>query len=639
MRMLEKLSWLITVGCVQAAVLPEGVTNTQNAMDKPLAPREALKKITVPDGFKVTLFAAEPDLLQPVAFDFDDRGRVWVVESFSYPDFKTENKDRVLIFTDTNADGQFDERKVFLENGRRLSGIVWGFGGVWLCSPPELIFIPDRDGDDVPDGKPVVHLDGWSLKASHNMFNGLAWGPDGWLYGRNGILANSLVGKPGMPEKERVLLNCAIWRYHPTRHVFEVVAHGTTNPWGMDWDDHGQAFFSNNVIGHLWHLIAGAHYQRMYGEDFNPYLYELMPAASKHLHFAGGDWTKSRSGHEHDTLGGGHSHCGGMIYLGGNWPPEFRETMMMVNTHGHRLLYDKLERSGSGYVATHGKSFLMANDPWFRGVSIHYGPDGGVFVTDWNDFGECHDYDGTFRTSGRMYKVIYEKGRNASTGLTQGLGPFNLGTLPDAALVQLQLHPNDWFVRHARRVLQERAAAGSLTADTQSRLRQLLDGHPNLTRNLRGLWALHAIGACDEQTLLRLMKHDNEHMRWWAVKLSADSRPQLREFVRMAREDKSGLVRLGLASALQRLPLNDRWELADALASHAQDAGDANLPLMIWYGIEPAVPKDTERALQLMTNTKIPRVRQFIARRLAGAPTKESSAGERGDQSATARSQ
>jgi putative membrane-bound dehydrogenase-like protein len=577
----------------------------------------------------VTLFAAEPDLLQPVAFDFDDRGRLWVVENFSYPDFKTENKDRVLIFTDTNNDGQFDERKVFLDNGWRLSGIACGFGGVWLCSPPELIFIPDRDGDDVPDGKPIAHLDGWTLRASHNMFNGLAWGPDGWLYGRQGILANSLVGKPGMPEKERTLLNCAIWRYHPTRHTFEVVAHGTTNPWGMDWDDHGQAFFSNNVIGHLWHLIAGAHYQRMYGEDFNPYLYELMPACSDHLHFAGSDWTKSRSGSDHDILGGGHSHCGGMIYLGDNWPPEYRQTMMMANTHGRRLIYDKLERSGCGYIARHGKPFFRVNDPWFRGVSIHYGPDGGVFVTDWNDFGECHDYDGTYRSSGRMYKITY--------GEPKKIESFNLATMSDDALVQHQLDTNDWFVRHARRLLQERAAAGKLERDTEPKLRRILDEHPDITRKLRGLWALHAIGAVDAATLGQLFKHENEHMRWWAVKLAADSRPQLREFVRMAREDQSGLVRLGLASALQWLPLNERWELAEALASRSTDAKDANQPLMIWYGIEPAVTNNTERAIQLMTNSKLPLVRQFIARRLAATEPSQVDRTERQSQVAPSR--
>ena len=634
--MLERFSFVLLAGALTLrAALPEGVTNTQNILDKPLAPAEALKKITVPKGFHVDLFAAEPDLMQPVAFDFDDRGRLWVVECFSYPDFKTENKDRVLIFSDTNNDGKFDERKVFLDNGHRLSGITWGFGGVWLCSAPELIFIPDRDGDDVPDGKPEVVLDGWTTKASHNMFNGLMWGPDGWLYGRQGILANSLVGRPGTPDKDRTLLNCAIWRYHPTRHIFEVVAHGTTNPWGMDWDDNGQAFFSNNVIGHLWHLIPGAHYQRMYGEDFNPYLYELIPACSDHLHWAGSDWTKTRGGKgEHDTLGGGHSHCGAMIYLGDNWPAEYRGTIMMVNTHGNRLLYDKLERSGCGYAAHHGENFFMANDPWFRGVSVQYGPDGTVYATDWNDFGECHDYDGTYRSSGRIYKISY--------GSPRKIGAFNLAALPDHALVQLLLSHNDWYVRHARRLLQERAAAKTLDANTRNLVSRVFLGHDNVSRNLRGMWAMHAIGGLEANTLVQLLTHENEHMRWWAVKFLSESE----EFtdahrgllVKRAREDNSGLVRLGLASALQRLPLEKRWELAEALASRAEDAKDPNLPLMIWYGVEPAVPKQPHRAIQLMTTSKIPLVRQFIARRLAAEEksTGISAADKNGSQAATA---
>ena len=614
--MLERVSLLLLAGAFAVgAALPEGVTNTQNTLDKPLAPREALAKVTVPKGFNVSLFAAEPDLMQPVAFDFDDRGRLWVVECFSYPDFKTENKDRVLIFTDTDNDGRFDERKVFLDNGHRLSGITWGFGGVWLCSAPELIFIPDRNGDDMPDGKPIVHLDGWTLKASHNMVNGLAWGPDGWLYGRQGILADSLVGKPGTLEKDRTLLNCAIWRYHPTRQIFEVVARGTTNPWGLDWDENGQAFFSNNVIGHLWHLIAGAHYQRMYGEDFNPYLYELMPACSDHLHWAGKDWTKTRGGQgAHDTLGGGHSHCGAMIYLGDNWPAEYRGTIMMANTHGNRFLYDKLERSGCGYVGRHGDNFFMAHDPWFRGVSIQYGPDGGVYATDWNDFGECHDYDGTYRSSGRMYKITY--------GSPRKMEPFNLAKLPDKELVQLQLHQNDWYVRHARRVLQERAAAGTLSAETRHLLSAIFNADPNVTRKLRAMWSLHAIGALDANTLVQSLAHENEHMRWWAIKFLSESEEfsdaHREMFIKRAREERSGLVRLGLASALQRLPLDKRWELAEALASHAEDAKDPNQPLMIWYGVEPAVPENSQRAIQLMSAAKIPLVRQFIARRLAG---------------------
>jgi len=596
--------------------LPEGVMNTQNPQDKPISPQEALGRMKLPDGFQATLFAGEPDVMQPIAFDFDDRGWLWVIENFSYPEFKVEDKDRVVIYTDKDGDGRFDERKVFLENGHRLSGIALGFGGVWVCSAPNLLFIPDRDRDDVPDGKGEVVLDGWTTKASHNMVNGIMWGPDGWLYGRHGILISSFVGKPGTPDKERVELNCSIWRYHPVRGTFEVVANGTTNPWGLDWDDNGQPFFSNNVIGHLWHLIPGAHYQRMFGEDFNPYLYELMGACSDHKHWAGGDWTKSRGGQgEHNELGGGHSHCGAMIYLGDNWPDEYRQTLMMVNTHGHRLLYDKIERKGSGYVATHGGAFMLADDAWFRGVTVTYGPDGGVFVSDWNDFGECHDYDGAYRSSGRIYKITY--------GKTKPQPNLDLTKMTDSELVQLQLHNNDWFVRHARRLLQERALTGKLASGAKEQLRKILQENPNAPRKLRALWALQVIGALSEADLTALLNHPNEHIRWWAVKLLGDEKrpsPELiSRFGRMAREERSAFVRLGLASLMQRIPDNDRWSIAEGLASHGEDANDQNLPLMIWYGIEPTVPENSDRAVKLMASSRIPLLRQFIARRLAAA--------------------
>jgi putative membrane-bound dehydrogenase-like protein len=617
--------------------LPSGVTNTQNPNDTPLAPAEALKRMTLPEGFKATLFAGEPDVMQPIAFDFDDRGRLWVVECFSYPDFKADGHDRILIFTDKDGDGRFDERKVFLDDGHHLSGIALGFGGVWVTSAPNLLFYPNADGNDAPDAKPTVVLDGWTLKAGHNMVNGLAWGPDGWLYGRHGITTHSLVGKPGTPESERVKLSCSIWRFHPTKKIFEVVANGTTNPWGLDWDDFGQPFFSNNVIGHLWHLVPGAHYKRMFGEDFNSHVYQLMDQCADHLHWAGGDWTKARSGQE--SLGGGHSHSGAMIYLGDNWPATFRNRIMMANIHGNRLLYDELVRKGSGYVAHHGSDFLLANDRWFRAIQISYGPDGGVFVTDWNDFGECHDSDGAYRTSGRIYKITY--------GPTQAAGDFNLAKLSDAELVKLQLHKNDWHVRHARRLLQERAVAGKLDPGTHAALAQIMDENPDVTRKLRALWALHVtgslapginatdarprkrpldlrgreIGSSPSPLLLDLLEHPDENLRWWAVQLLCEDRnvpvPVLQKLATLARDDKSPFVRLAIASALQRLPPANRWTIAERLAQHTEDVADQNLPLMIWYAIEPGVPLDRARAVRFASETKIPLLREFIARRLA----------------------
>jgi putative membrane-bound dehydrogenase-like protein len=605
--------WIVVVlACapVANAGLPEGVLDTQKGQDKPLSPAEALQRITVPPGFRVQLFAAEPEVLQPIALDFDDRGRLWVVECFSYPDFKREDQDRVLIFSDDDGDGKFDERKVFLRNGHRLSGITLGFGGVWLCSPPNLIFIADANQDDVPDGPPVVHLDGFSRDASHNMVNGLAWGPDGWLYGRHGILKNSLVGKPGAPDKDRVLLNCSIWRYHPTRKSFEVVAHGTTNPWGLDWDENGQAFFSNNVIGHLWHLVPGAHYERMYGQDFNPHFYELMKAASDHMHWQGPDWTRARGQTEHNELGGGHSHCGLMIYQGDNWPDDYRQTLMMANIHGNRLLFDRIERRGAGYVAKHGGNFLMANDPWFRSTMCAYGPDGGVFVSDWNDFGECHDNDGAHRTSGRIYKITH--------GTPKPPKPFDLTKLPNSELVKLQLHKNDWFVRHARRLLQERHAAGKLDSKTHEHLQRILRENPDVTRKLRALWSLHVTGGVSAEQLATLLRHESEHIRWWALKFISDEQPQQfkTQIAELAKSDASPLVRLGVASTLQRLAHANRFPIAEALLQRTEDANDPNIPLMIWYGLEPAIKAHPARGIDLLANCKIPLARQFIARRL-----------------------
>ena len=608
---------LVLVTSQATAAIPDGVTNSQKPGENPPSPAESLKKITLPDGFRVSLFAAEPNVAQPIAMAIDDRGRLWVAECYSYKKWQPTGLDRILIFEDTDGDGRFDKRKVFAEGLANLSGIELGFGGVWVCCAPKLLFIPDRNRDDKPDGPPVTKLDGWdTTKVGHNIINGLTWGPDGWLYGMQGIQGPSRVGKPGTPAEKRVDINCGVWRYHPTREKFEVVAHGTTNPWGLDFDARGEAFFTNCVIGHLWHLIPGARYKRMYGEDFNPHSYGLIGACSDHLHWGGGKWNEARGGQgKHSLAGGGHAHVGAMIYLGDNWPDKYRGTMFTFNIHGYRLNNDRLERHGSGYVGKHGRDMFFANDPWFRGLELKYGPDGGVFIIDWCDYGECHDNDGVHRTSGRIYKVMYGAKKAAKK-------PFDLQKLDDAELVKLLAHKNQWYVRHARRILQERAAAGRRMDAAYAAIVSLASDAPlDGEMFLQLLWALHAIGRAGESQLQSLLAAEDEHVRVWAVRLLCDrgplSKEVLMQFAGMAHNDKSQLVRLYLASALQRIPLEARWPIAEGLLTHAEDAKDHNLPLMIWYGIEPLVPLDKKHAIALAAKSKIPLVRQYIARRAA----------------------
>lgn len=595
--------------------LPPGVKDTQDPKDIPLTPAEALSRMKAPEGFNVSLFAGEPAVRQPIAFEFDSAGRLWVAECYAYRTWKEKGNDRLLIFTDTDNDGKYDQRKVFWSEGNYLTGFTLGHGGVWVCCTPNLLFIPDKNGNDIPDDQPEVVLDGWSTKGVHNVPNGLVWGPDGWLYGCNGITNPSLVGKPGAPESERTKINCGIWRYHHTKKTFEVVAHGTTNPWGIDWNDLGQAFFTNCVIDHLWHLTPGARYQRMFGEDYNAYTYKLMGPCSDHLHWAGDDWTKARGGKgEHDVLGGGHAHSGTMVYLGDGFPEKYRGSLFTCNIHGNRVNRDSLHRRGSGYVGKHEADFLNARDLWFRGTTIKYGPDGGVFVADWTDLGECHDRDGVHRSSGRIYKITHEKSRGLPV-------KGNLIGLSDAELVRLQLHENDWWVRTSRRILTERANQGRLKDETTPKLLEMLQTEKEVTRQLRALWCLYCIGAADESLLLDLTMHANEHLRYWAVQLLIDhgapSKKALAAIERMAGEEPSPLVRLSLASAAQKIPLADRWETVTRLIAHKESSEDLNLPLMIWYAAEPLIANDTTKGLALAAKAKIPLVRQFIARCIA----------------------
>jgi putative membrane-bound dehydrogenase-like protein len=573
----------------------------------------------LPPGFSVTVFAAEPDVVQPIAMTIDPKGRLWVVENYSYPIWLggPRGKDRILIFEDVDHDGHYDRRTVFYDKGTNFTGIELGFGGVWVCATPNLIFIPDHDGNDRPDGEPVVKLDGWSTLAQHNMFNGLKWGPDGWLWGCNGILATSRVGKPGTPDKDRVAINCGVWRYHPTREVFETVAHGTTNPWGLDFDELGEAFITNCVIPHLFHVVPGAHFQRMYGEDLAPNRYALMETCADHIHWAGGQWTDSREGRgKHGEAGGGHAHVGAMIYLGDNWPDRYRNSVFMCNLHGHRVNHDRLERRGSSYVAHHETDFLMANDTWFRGLELKYGPDGSVYLTDWYDTGECHeiDADNAHRENGRIYQIRHGTPERVTVDLRR---------LDDIALARLQFHRNDWYVRTARRLLQERAAEGRDLTAAHQLLREILQSDRDALHQLRAIWALHVMVGLDERATRALLAHESEHVRAWAIRLLCDtgapSHATLARFVDLARSDTSQKVRLSLASALKHLPVDQRWVLAGPLSSHAEDITDRVIPLLIWYGVEPTVAALPVGVAVGAAKSRIPLVREFVARRAVSA--------------------
>lgn len=574
-----------------------------------LKPADAVAKMAIPDGFEVSIFAAEPDIAEPIAFCFDDRGRMWIAENFNYQTRRKHTNDpvsRIQILEDTDGDGVFDKKKTFTDKLTFTSGIACGFGGVFVGSPPNLTFIPDKDGDDVPDGPPEILLDGWGTDDRHETLNSFIWGPDGWLYGCHGVFTHSNVGKRGDKDSSRQFIDAGIWRYHPTRKTFEIFARGLSNPWGFDFNDHGQGFATCCVIPHLFHVVQGGVYHKQSRPHVNPYIYDDIKTIRDHTHLS--------------------AHGGARFYLADTFPKKYRDRLFMCNIHEHAVLTDVMVPKGSSYIGKHGDDFMPTNDLAWVGFSVEIGPEGGVYILDWHDQDICGNAI-KFPNSGRVYRIM-PKGVKPIT-------PPNLKAMADAELVELQTHSNDWYVRQARTLLQYRASSGKLNASlVHSKLETLLDSAPNTPKRLRALWCLQVTGGLNQIRLIELLEDDDEHIRAWAIQFLCDqsdinafqheeeitspllTTDMLQKFALMSKNDSSQIVRLYLASAVQRLPFVQRWSILEGLVSHSEDNTDNNLPRMYWFALEPMVIDHPRQSLDFAIAGKIPALQEFVVRRL-----------------------
>jgi putative membrane-bound dehydrogenase-like protein len=571
--LLSFASLLSFLAFAQAADFPK-LYNSDPGDPQPTSPQDALKALKLPEGFKATLFAAEPEVQNPVGMTWDAKGRMWVAENYTYAErakrFDLGLKDRVIILEDKDWDGVAETRKVFTEDVQMLTSVELGRGGVWLMCPPQVLFIPDANHDDVPDGPPEVVLDGFTVAKDnyHNFANGLRWGPDGWLYGRCGHSCPANIGVPGTPDEQRIPMKGGIWRFHPEKKIVEVLTHGTTNPWGHDWDKDGEMFFINTVTGHLWHLIPGAHL--MDSSTMNPFVYEKLDTIADHYHYdRSGSWTESRDG-KANSLGGGHAHIGMMIYQGTQWPETYHNKLFTLNMHGRRANVERLERNGSGYVGKHEPDVFLSDDPWFRGIEISTGPDGSGFILDWSDTGECHESTGVHRTSGRIFRITYGEAKKPDLKVVQA------SSLPSAAWAWRKPVPQaDLKGDEHQRVLAIREMTQFWPIDKITG-----EAHPQAVKEVEGL-----------QTLMDLAKNDD-----------------------------SSLVQLTLASTLQRLPLKHRSELAVELLKHAQYANDPFLPYMVWFGISPLAKHEPAALVKLAQVCTWPKTLKWLTRSLTSQP-------------------
>ncbi len=613
MRIQSSLFLLLTA-CVQAALDSSDTfqpANTQAPGDEPPPAKEVAGGWKLPDGFHATLFSSEPDVRQPIDMKLDDQGRLWVAEAYSYKVWKQQGQDRVILFEDTNNDGVADKRKIFRGGFNHLSSIEIGFGGVWVLDAPNLYFIPDANADGVPDGEPQVVIDGWTTGAGHNLASGLTWGPDGWLYGRHGIVQTSKLGVPGTPAEQRLTVDVGIWRMHPQTKKLEQVINGSTNPWGLDWDANGEMFMSGNVNGHLWHCIPGSLFERMYGTGNIPYDFERLHMIGEKPHYLSGgdwkaDWNKAEKGRDtNNDLGGGHSHCGLMIYQGDNWPEAYRGHHFMNNTHGRRINEESVEPNGATYLSKHVGDIARANSLWFKGVTLLNGPDGGVYVSDWCDIGECHDDDGVHTPSGRIYKITY--GKPAKPDLKGGLAKWS-----EEELTKTIGSRNDWYFRMARRILQERVVAGKPFQGAS--LAQATAKTPQ--QKLRSLWMRSSANAMDAAALTVLLKDADPHARLWAARLLTDRNQGAEAIIELARSEKDLLVLGHLLGLASRMADESAAQLVMTIASRPESTAPV-LEQLTWYASEPLVGKFPAQAAAKISQAPSAKLRTYVARRFA----------------------
>ena len=613
-----------------------------------LSPPEAVAKMTMPEGFAVDVLASEPSIAQPIAFCWDEHGRIWLVEGNTYPQRAGKppvprpddspdldqlapedlanllsGSDRILILSDENGDGVYETRKVFLEGLNLVSGIEIGFGGVYVGAAPYLLHIPLDASGDKPAGAPRVLADGFGWQDTHETLNSFIWGPDGWLYGCHGVFTHSQVRVctgPAQAQRPRIPMNCAYWRWHPVEEKFELFAQGTSNPWGLDYNSVGQFFSEACVIPHFWHVIQGAYYLRQSNPlgHFNPYVYKNIETIADHAHFVGAAWAAARD--TSDETGGGHAHCGLCLYQGNHFPAEYKNRPFFGNIHGKRINQENLIQEGSGYRAAHLPDFLKSNDFNFTAVTLKAAPDGSVVFSDWYDRQKCHTGKSEVwdRTNGRLYRVRYE-----------GWWPWREapGMWTPESTLEHQLQENAWLSRMARRKAAEQGQAIRGNAALVRRAVELLEKGASTETALRLLWWLRCAGV-DYKLDQKTLQNADAYVRLWDIQLSAE-KPGLapvEELKQSAKTDASPVVRLAVASALQRLPNAKRWEVVEALLQHEEDNADHNLPQMVWFAIEPAVPEAPERALALAKSSKMTLPAELMARRVAEMQTPEARA-------------
>jgi len=562
---------------------------------KPLSPAEARKSFRLPDGLRIELVAAEPQIESPVAMAFDPRGRLWVVEMRDYPNGPAKGEPpqgRIKILEDKDNDGFFESSKVFADELLFANGLLHWKDGVIVTAAPYVVHLRDTDGDDKADKRDVL-FEGFAalnpqLRVSHPNL-----GLDGWIYVANGLRGGA-VQKPGDKHavKHAVKLGGMDFRFDPVYGGFEAIT--GMGQFGNTFDDWGQRFVCDNRH-HLRHVVLEDRYIKRNPNLAAPALVHDVSVLEDGPLSSGGkvyplskNWTTS-SLHE----GRFTAACGVFIYRGQRLPKDCQGAAFTCDPTGNLVHQEILTQAGATFEARpaqKGVEFLASPDDWFRPVFLSHGPDDALYVVD-------------------MYRAVIEhpefmppelqKRPDLTLGKERGriwrIVPAAKDERPparrlpqtDTATLALTLaDPRPWQRTTAHRLVLERDDAAAVVP-----LRSLL-GAPSPQARVHAAWLLESMVYLDEDRLLKLLDDEHPRVRENAAKL-AEVRlvksKAIQDKLLAMQGDADPRVRCQVALSLGQW---DSDRVVPALATIALQAGDRWTRLAVASSL--VAPEDDE---------------------------------------------
>jgi len=480
-----------------------GGTELIGQMQKPLDPIESSKHFVHPQHLDVQLVISEPDLGgKPIAFNWDERGRLWVAVTRDYPNNlqpQGQGNDRILICEDTDGDGRIDKIKVFADRLSIPTSFIFAYGGIVVHCPPHTFFLRDLDGDDRADEWHTL-ITGWGTYDTHAGPSNLIYGLDNWIYGTVGY-----AGFQGTIAGESFRFGQGIYRFRlendpanpkapPRVSQFEFLRSTTNNTWGLGISEEGEIFASTaNGNPSVYLDIPNRYYEKVQGWSAGP----LLMIAESARFYPITDKVRQVDFHGRFTAASGH-----MLYTARRYPQAYwNRAAFVAEPTGHLVATMLLERHGSGYRSRYGWNLIASDDEWCAPIAAAVGPDGNVWIIDWYSYivqhnptppgfrtGRGNAYETPLRdyTHGRIYRLVQ---KNAP--------PYRSPNLSAAGSAEWakQLRNDNLFWRlHAQRLLVENRCLDVVSDLAQMLDDRSLDACGLNTTVIHALWTLHGLG-------------------------------------------------------------------------------------------------------------------------------------------------